>query len=272
MPSNFINYADYVGANQDQIKRMEEMLRSEEQQKLQDAYSATQKAGNEAEGNAYWGEMGGSDDLANFGDWQQAQDKQQVAQQYQKELQNDAGQVNLLNKRKNGGGYGNLDAALVFGSNKPTTEGGNGKGVTLSEYMGYNAADLDKMDSEIAGNVDANARDFQREYSNQQSMDSAADSSKSKLDKYNQMTAGAKADALKWQKAAAFGNEMRKKKELGRDFYASPDWEEYTNWLSGQGTWDKSKEAQWTKSLIPDQAAWDNGGWMQWAASRTKDA
>lgn len=264
MPSNYINYSDYVGANQDQIKRMEEMLRAEEQQKLQDAYNATQSAGNAAEGNAYWGELGGSEDLANFSDWQQAQDKQQIAQQYQKELQNDADQVNLLNKHKGVGGYGNLDAALVFGSNKPRVEGGNGKGVTLSEYMGYNAADLDKMDAEIAGNVDANAKDFQREYSRQQSMDSAADASQSKLDKYNQYVGPAKASALKQAKAIELARQMQKKKEMGRDFYASPDWEEYTNWLSGQGTWDKSKEASWVNALAPD---WDKGGWMQYGAT-----
>ena len=286
MPSNYINYADYVGANQDQIKKMEDALRADEQRNLQDAYNATDSAGDEAKARAYWGEMGGSEEnLNDFGAWQQAQDKQKVAQQYQQELRDDAGQVNLLNKRKGGGGYGNLDAALVFGSNKPTVEGGNGKGVTLSEYMGYNAADLDKMDSDIQSSVASNANDYQREFSRQQSENASAKAGEDKMALYNKWVEPAKASGLKWanasgqgwfgedqldsRKSSALASEMKKKKELGRDFYAAPDWEEYTNWLSGTGTWDKNKEAGWKKTLLGDKEAWDKGGWVKWASSNS---
>lgn len=151
MPSNYISYSDFIGANADQIKAMEERLRAAEQAKLQEAKAAMDPAGEEMKMRAFFGETEGGEGMTSYSDWVEAKDKIEAAKQYQADIQNDAGQLNQL--QKIGGAYGNMDAQLVFGTNK-----GEGKGprVSLGEFMGYDAKEL----GELAASTEAEAQSF----------------------------------------------------------------------------------------------------------------
>lgn len=151
MPSNYISYSDFIGANADQIKAMEERLRAAEQAKLQEAKAAMDPAGEEMKMRAFFGETEGGEGMTSYSDWVEAKDKIEAAKQYQADIQNDAGQLNQL--QKIGGAYGNMDAQLVFGVNK-----GEGKGprVSLGEFMGYDAKEL----GELAASTEGEAQSF----------------------------------------------------------------------------------------------------------------
>jgi hypothetical protein len=159
MPSNFISYSDFIGANADQIKAMEDRLRAAEQESLREAKGAMDPAGDEIKKRAFWGEAEG-EGLTSYGDWVAAKEKIEAAKQYQADIQNDAGQLNQL--RKLGGAYGSLDAELVFGANRADNKGPR---VSLGEFMGYDAKEL----GELAASTEGEAQSFAERRAKEQS-------------------------------------------------------------------------------------------------------
>lgn len=149
----FISYGDYLNANQGDVGNMEKMLRNEEQAQLSAALGSTNAAGREAKDSAYWG---GSGEVSDYAAWKDSESKRAAARDFQSDIQNDAGQLNQLNKL--GKGFGSLDAAFALGSNK--TEKTR---ASLAEYMGYDAQKLDELASKYGDETEAARKDYDRE-------------------------------------------------------------------------------------------------------------
>lgn len=149
----FISYGDYLNANQGDVGNMEKMLRDEEQAQLSGALSSTNAAGQEAKDSAYWG---GSGEVSDYAAWKDSESKRTAARDFQSDIQNDAGQLNQLNKL--GKGFGSLDAAFALGSNKSEKTR-----ASLAEFMGYDAQKLDELASKYGDETEAARKDYDRE-------------------------------------------------------------------------------------------------------------
>lgn len=149
----FISYGDYLSANKGDVSNMENQLRQEEQAQLKGAHDSTNSAGKEVVDSAYWG---GSGDAQEYGAWKDSESKRTAAREFQSDIQNDAGQLNQLNKL--GKGYGSLDAAFAFGSNKSEKTR-----ASLADYMGYDAQKLEELASRYEGDTEAARKNYDAE-------------------------------------------------------------------------------------------------------------
>jgi hypothetical protein len=149
----FISYGDYLGANKNEVANMEDQLRQEEQKQLSQALQSTNAAGAQAKDDAYWG---GSGDVNDYAAWKESEQKRTAAREFQNDIQNDAGQLNQLNKI--GKGYSSLDAAFALGSNKSEKTR-----ASLAEYMGYDSNRLEELASKYGEETEAARKDFDRE-------------------------------------------------------------------------------------------------------------
>jgi len=254
MPSNFVSYSDFIGANAGQIKTMEERLRAEEQAKLERAKTGLDTAGDAMKKAAFWGEVEGGEPLTSYGDWTKAEGDVAAAKQYQADIQNDAGQLNQLNKI--GGGYGNMDAALVFGSNKADSKSPK---VSLGEFMGYDAKELEDLAASTESEAQSYAARRAEEMAKKTSQNQAAEQSSRALADWQ-----TKADAAYGeQKKKTYASQMAKRKELGNEFYSSPDWSEWMDYLSGGNSWDRSKEEEYRRRTVGADSQGSYGGWLE---------
>lgn len=239
--TNYINFADYLDINQDEIRRMEEAMRAEEQRRLAEAVNATNAAGQSATEAAYWGEGGA--DLMEYGDYQKALSKQEGAKRWQDALKTDKGQQELLTKLY-GGQASALEAGLLFGSQE------GGQKTKLGEYMGIDSSEFERdLNSNWANELKGSAADFQRELAKKRASQAEWADYEGKKAEWDKAENERLAE-FQSRKRKTLEAQLEKKRQMGRDFYASPDWNDWMNYLSGSGDWDKSKEREYQRRVL----------------------
>lgn len=232
--TNYINFADYLDINQDEIRRMEEAMRAEEQRRLAGAVNATNAAGQSATEAAYWGE--GVNGLMDYNEYTGAMNKQDAARRWQDALKTDKGQQELLTKLY-GGQASALEAGLLFGSQE------GGQKTKLGEYMGVTSEDFDRVNEQNLARFAAAKSDYEKELLKKSTLE---DEQKRAVDAWMQ----ARREAAR----SAMENQLKMEKLYnpeGKDRMGWGDYNQYMAWLSGNPTgWDAANEEKYMQRAL----------------------